>query len=279
MNETNLSIDPKYVREKMKSLIKQGINVRFSAFFITDDKKEKVIDKADISLIKLINTNLKYESPDKVRIELFKSPKATQNLWCHEYILKEKQEPRAPSLGEAEINDIIDQKMNERIRSLEYDDLKDEVRELSAENKEQREYIDLLESENQNLKSELENKKTIRYYAGVVGDIFESLGLEKSKVGKALSGFVGMEDNKPGNKQLTEHHQDDSGIVEQQESPDELKRLELLELMSQYLNSLPLDLLADVFKIFSAVEENPPVSKDILKFLTSGNNEKTTSDE
>jgi predicted RNase H-like nuclease (RuvC/YqgF family) len=124
----------------------------------------------------LITKNLKYENPDKIRIELYDGKDAVNTLWLSEIKLAmPKPETEADSnsfrgLGEADISRIMDERFKERQRLAEYEQLKERVLELTGENEELRDTIEQLENHASKVETELESKKQIRYYAGMLGE-------------------------------------------------------------------------------------------------------------
>ena len=59
------------LREKIKTFKKQGRDVTYSAIFITGKEKIKLVDRASPKQLILVGRNLRYEHPDRVRIELY----------------------------------------------------------------------------------------------------------------------------------------------------------------------------------------------------------------
>jgi uncharacterized protein YukE len=274
MKQTPFSIDLSNVRTKIRSFQKQGKEILYSAIFFIEGKKQKLVDMADPAQLSLVTKNLKYETPEKIRIELYDKNNSRNHIWLKEFIFQphaiETEKP-ASSLGEAEISQIVDQRMAERQRLAEYEELKSLAKELNQENHELQEKIAELEAANDELQAELEQKSTIRYYAGMLGDVLVSLGMKKEKMQKTLAGLIGMDDEKPEQKQLTAEKNDSSGIVEEKPVKEDPQRTEVIDLIVQYLKSLPNVTLANVFKIFSAIEQDPSLGDEILEFLSNHN--------
>lgn len=184
---------------------------------------------------------------------------------------KAPEKPAFIGFGEAEINQIVDQRMAEKQRQIDHEELKDHVRELTGENQELQQKIEALEDANAVLETELEKKKTIRYYAGMLGDILESFGIKRDKIKKPLAELMGVDDEKAEQKQVTGQEKDTSGIVEEEASTEQKKRAEIIDLIHQYLKSLPNITLANVFKIFSAIEQSPFIADELLDYLNNRN--------
>lgn len=279
MTKQQLKYNLGNIRKVLNKLVERGIDVVFSAIFTIDGKKQKLIDLADYSQFNLLYRFLNYEKPTRLRIEWFDRQDTRNMIDFKEYDFeaaeKPVEKPAFIGFGEAEINQIVDQRMAERQRQVDHEELKGMVRELTQENQELQNRVENLEQENENLEEELEKKKTMRYYAGMLGDILESFGIKREKIKKPLAELMGMEDEKPETKQVT-GAQDTSGIVEEEPTPDQKKRTEVIDLIRQYLGSLPNATLANVFKIFSAIEQNPDISDELLTYL---NNRNPQSDE
>src|SRR5512133_1343496 len=185
MEGTKYTLNLSNIRTKIRTYQEQGKDVLFTAIFISGREKSKLIDRAPVQQLALITKNLKYENPDKVRIELYDGKDAVNPLWLKEILLAtpepetENESGSFRGLGEAEISRIVDERFRERQRLAEYEQLKERVLELSEENEELRDTIEELENHASQVETELENKKQIRYYAGMLGDILESFGIAR----------------------------------------------------------------------------------------------------
>jgi hypothetical protein len=174
-------------------------------------------------------------------------------------------------LGEADISRIVDERFKERQRIAEYEQLKERVLELTGENEELRDTIEQLENHSSQVESELESKKQIRYYAGMLGDILESFGIARDKVKKPLAELMGINDM--GDPKSISMKQDDrSGIVDSQESVSGLsvedqKRSEIIALVAEYLKTTSNEILGAVFTIFSEIEQDNGLAKEIVGFI------------
>jgi hypothetical protein len=265
------------IRTKIRTYQEQGKDVLLSAIFITGREKSKLIDKAPVKQLSLITKNLKCENPDKIRIELFDGKETVNPLWLKEIILSLPENEEEPTefkgLGEADINRIVDERFQERQRLAEYELLKERVLELTEENEELQDKIDELVSNNSQLETDIESKKQIKYYAGMLGDILESFGIAKNTVKRPLAELMGISDESDSPKQLQGKNEDSSGIVEKTGevnsfSPEEQKRNEVIILISDYLKTTSNQTLANIFSIFSAIEADNSVAEKILLYLT-----------
>jgi hypothetical protein len=193
MERNRFTLNLSNIRTKIQTYQEQGKDVLFSAIFITGREKNKLIDRAPVQQLSLITKNLKYENPDKIRIELYDGKDVANPLWLKEIQLTQPESENETEtgnfrgLGEAEISRIVDERFRERQRLAEYEQLKERVLELTGENEELRDTIEELENRTSQVENELESKKQIRYYAGMLGDILESFGIARDRVKKPLS--------------------------------------------------------------------------------------------
>jgi hypothetical protein len=278
VEKNKYSLNLSNIRTKIRTYQEQGKDVLFSAIFITGKEKSKLIDRAPVQQLSLITKNLKYENPDKVRIELFDGKDAVNPLWLKEIILampeseSETESTSFRGLGEAEISKIVDERFRERQRLAEYEQLKERVLELTGENEELRDTIEELENHASQVETELENKKQIRYYAGMLGDILESFGIARDKVKKPLAELMGLNDTVENTKSIEPKRDDSSGIVETREpvkglSAEEQKRNEIIALVAEYLKTTSNEILGAIFTIFSEVEQDNGLAPEIVGFI------------
>lgn len=281
MEKSKYTLNLSNIRTKIRTYQEQGKDVLFSAIFITGKEKTKLVDHAPVGQLSLITKNLKCEDPDKIRIELYDGKENTNPLWLKEIMLS-ATEPETEStgfkgLGEAEINRIVDERFHEKQRLAEYEQLKERVLELTGENEELHDTIDELETRNNQLESELENKKQIKYYAGMLGDILESFGIDKDRIKKPIAELMGITGDEGNPKQLETKKEDNSGIVENKGtvtglSPEEQKRSEIISLIAEYLKTTSNEILASVFSIFSEIEQNNGMAAEIVQFINQKKN-------
>lgn len=279
MEKNKYTLNLSNIRTKIRTYQEQGKDVLFSAVFITGKEKTKLVDRAPVGQLSLITKNLKCENPDKIRIELYDGKENPNPLWLKELVLTQTEpEVEASSfkgLGEVEINRIVDERFRERQRNAEYETLKERVMELTEENEELHDSIEELENENSRLEQELEGKKQIKYYAGMLGDIFESFGISKDRIKKPIAELMGINytDEKP--KSL-ESKTDNSGIVDEPKSAsstEEQKRTEIISLVAEYLKTTSNQTLANVFSIFSEIEADNSIADKIIQYINILKNE------
>ncbi len=279
MEKNKYTLNLSNIRTKIRTYQEQGKDVLFSAVFITGKEKTKLVDRAPVAQLSLITKNLKCENPDKIRIELYDGKESPNPLWLKELVLAQPEpEVEASSfkgLGEVEINRIVDERFRERQRNAEYETLKERVMELTEENEELHDSIEELENENSRLEQELEGKKQIKYYAGMLGDIFESFGISKDRIKKPIAELMGINDTDEKAKSL-ETKADNSGIVDEPKSAsstEEQKRSEIISLVAEYLKTTTNQTLANVFSIFSEIEADNSIADKIIQYINTLKNE------
>ncbi len=277
MEKSKYTLNLSNIRTKIRTYQEQGKDVLFTAIFISGREKSKLIDRAPVQQLALITKNLKYENPDKVRIELYDGKDAVNPLWLKEILLASQQtametEPsNFKGFGEAEISRIVDERFQERQRLAEYEQLKERVLELTGENEELRDTIEQLENHTSQVETELESKKQIRYYAGMLGDILESFGIARDRVKKPLAELMGLNDTMDP-KTMQCKQDDRSGIVDTHESAssqslEDQKRSEIIALVAEYLKTTSNEILGAVFTIFSEIEQDNVLALEIVKFI------------
>ena len=279
MEKNKYTLNLSNIRTKIRTYQEQGKDVLFSAVFITGKEKTKLVDRAPVGQLSLITKNLKCENPDKIRIELYDGKENPNPLWLKELMLSQPEPEVEASgfkgLGEVEINRIVDERFRERQRNAEYETLKERVMELTEENEELHDSIEELENENNRLEQELEGKKQIKYYAGMLGDIFESFGISKDRIKKPIAELMGINDTDEKPKSL-ENKTDNSGIVDEPKSAsstEEQKRTEIISLVAEYLKTTSNKTLANVFSIFSEIEADNAIADKIIQYINTLKNE------
>lgn len=275
MEKSKYTLNLSNIRTKIRTYQEQGKDVLFSAIFITGKEKTKLVERAPVGQLSLVTKNLKCENPDKIRIELYDGKESPNPLWLKELILTqpepEVEQPGFKGFGEVEINRIVDERFRERQRLAEYETLKERVLELTGENEELHDSIEELENENSRLEQELEAKKQIKYYTGMLGDIFESFGISKDRIKKPIAELMGINDSEEKPK-LSGSKTDNSGIVDEKQteaSSEEQKRSEIIALIAEYLKTTSNQTLANVFSIFSEIEADNEIADKIIHYINT----------
>jgi hypothetical protein len=287
MKPEDYSLNISNLKKLMSQHQKKGQELFFDAFLITGKQQNKIIDKGSHADLSLISDHLNCCEPDKIRLEFFDSKEAVLCKFPRVFLLntaiveqnKSLVQPQFKGFGEVEINNIVDQRFRERQQKEEFEELKVQVNKLTKENTQQSELIEELESEKERLELELENKKQVRYYAGMLGDILESFGISKAKMKKPIAELMGFSDKEEPKKEIQETKEDTSGIVEDSETevqtqspnetPEQAKRREVITLIADYLKSTDNKTLAKLFSIFSEIEHDNTVATEIMTFLES----------
>jgi hypothetical protein len=247
--------------------------------FFNGRKQEVITHRNTTEGFKDLVKSLKAEHPDRIRIELFVN-ESTKPAFSAVFVKKVSFQESIPQqqfkgFGEAEIQNMVDQRFREQKRIEEFERLQSEVTELTTEVNDQQIQIEQLEDENEQLKIELEGKKQIRYYAGMLGDILEGIGISKDKIRNPIASLMGIADdieNKEISQTPVETQTDSSGIVEeveQEQTVEQKHRNEVVALMTEYLKTRDNLTLSNLFTIFSEVEKNPKMAFDIIAFIES----------
>jgi vacuolar-type H+-ATPase subunit I/STV1 len=175
--------------------------------------------------------------------------------------------------GQVSVEDYINKRLEEDRKQRELAELHKELDQQKEANKKLTSQVEDLQqtiSENEKEKAELngiiESKKTIRYWAGLTGDIMESIGIRKEKLREPLAGLVASEQPEETKEIAQEAASiDESGIVE--DKPQSSKRSELITLISDYLKTVDDPTLANIFLIFSEIEKDHSLAQAILTYL------------
>jgi hypothetical protein len=131
----------------------------------------------------------------------------------------------------------------------------------------QTEMVEELETENEQLRTELESKKQIRYYAGMLGDILEGIGISKDKIRSPIAHLMGVTET----AESTKEDETETQVEEPEIKPksQQSKRREIITLIADYLESTDNQTLGKVFTVFSEIEYNPPLADDLINFIES----------
>ncbi len=173
--------------------------------------------------------------------------------------------------GQMSVEDYITKKIEEERKNRKLQDLESELAQRNIEIVKLEATIGKLEQgaeanekEVEKLQEVLESKKNIRYWAGFTGDVLESFGLKKDMIKEPLAGLIAAESDSEENVQQISI-EDESGIVE--DNPQDEKRNELISLIHSYLQGIDNQTLANIFKIFSEIEQDKTKAIYILEQL------------
>jgi len=312
MAASNISYFIRSLNDKAKKEIEKGNKIFFTASAINENKSRKINDKEPVEgMSKQIYNLIKTEKPEIIKVDLF-----TENgQWVESNVCDLRPKIIAPEpqvfqgLGEAQVNALVAQRFEEMKKENDFKEMTDIVKELADENDALKARVNELEALNEELEESLESKRQVKYYAGILGDIMESVGIKKEKLRKPLAELMGLNDknekDEKDEKQPLPPKEDNSGIVEekttqsttqnstqekeveentvqentiqenttdensstQDMSADELKRYEIITLISDYMNTVNNQLLGEFFTIFSEIESDKSLAPNIIEYI------------
>jgi len=265
-----------------------------SVMFSVDGKSFNVARKSHISEVGSIRKQAEYHKPNSIMITAMVDSKKT--VYQQSFNEAKNNQPiinnksKTPNQSQTNINmnqeltpssfsgfgqisvdefiekrladDRKDRKLEEFEKELKLK--KDEIISLNKIINKLEEDVIKSEKEAESLADELEEKKTMRYWAGFAGDILNGMGVNKSKIKQPLSGFL-FPDSDNDSDNLKAMQQDESGIVEDDKPKD--KRSEVISLIHSYLQSIDNNTLSNVFQIFSEIESDPKKAVFIIQQL------------
>ena len=275
---------------------RSGKEISITAHFIVKGEDKQVAKNQKFGVISELRTMAEFYQPEKIMIVV--SSNGKKKVYEENFdtklqsTVKDIQEiskiPQTPvntmqpfqtdlkgfsGLGQISVEDYINKKLEDERKDRKLQELERELQmkteEVGTLNETIRQLeagIDEHEKEKDELEGILESKKNIRYWAGLTGDILESLGLEKSKLREPLAGLIASEDDGQQQQlQQGQSTQDDSGIVE--DNPNQNKRDEVISLINDFLKTVDNPTLANVFMIFSEIEKDNNKAISILEQL------------
>lgn len=284
MTGTDLKSFVKYIKDRAYDLVeRQKKNLRVSVDFVVNGQTVRKVNNEDRSGVFQLEKMIAFEKPEKVTVIFFVDDNPTEYTFSgttgndEKRSLPIKNDRYAFSgFGEAEIEGIINKRLEEerRVREIaelrkELDRRNEEITKLSGEKQEIQTRLTEKNDRIEELENELEAKKTIRYFAGFAGDVLESFGIKKSQLRQPLAGFLTDEKNEqkklPDKKSKSSH--DESGIVEENSAdPSQSeKRQELINLIRDYLHTTDDDTLVNIFTIFSEIEQDKMISYQLVE--------------
>lgn len=266
MAASNLTYFLKSLNQKANRETENGSDVLFSLSIVSGNKSQKVLDKEPAEYMsKQVNHFVRTEKPEIIKVDLFTG----EGRWIDGNVCdlrpKTPVTPTFQGFGEAEVSAMVEKRLQEMKREEEFKEMKEIVKELAGENETLKARVDELENEKDGLEEELEKKKQVKYYTGMIGDILESIGIPKERIKKPIAELMGINDEEE--KQKLPPASDSSGIVENESGPADVKRAEIIGLISEYLKSVSNQILGELFTIFSEVESEPALAADILEYL------------
>lgn len=228
-------------------------DIMCSAILYKKGKKLNSIDKADTkNFSRLMLTYVRNEDPDKMKIEL--RGDQDELLWTKTFSIDPEPAVQistpteSKGLGEAEISDIVNQKLTEIRRSDELEDL--------------RSYCDKLEQENEVLQKQLadaENvldaKKQLEYYSNIIGLAFPGFAkmLKGTSIGPTLNMLAGI-DSETDNDTAS--------------NSSKSERDSIIELVTEFLKTLDDINLGHLYLVFVELSNDPGLIPNLISLIT-----------
>lgn len=240
------------IRNAIKAQRIQGYDtVLCSAHLSKRGKKLNGIDRAaPENFAKLMRDFVISEEPDKMRVEL-KSDKE-ESLWSKTYTLDIEPEIKLLAqeefrgLGQAEVAELVNQKIQEIRRSNELEELRSRRDELEQENNEIRSQLSELEGI-------VEAKKNIEYYSNIIGLALPGLAkmLSSTGLGSTLGMLAGI----------------DQPQEIQQGTQPKGQRETIIELVTEFMQGLDDTQLGHLYLVFVELSNNPALIATLLSNL------------
>lgn len=262
------------IRTKLRNLEKSGKEIVFDVTFLKGNTKDKLIEHATpkSKAFASINKLLDYDDYEALKIDFYDLKNNPAKPYSTEKIVLSKPD----ELGEIEVSKF-EKYIQEREKEKAYAQMQENLAGLEEDNNDLETLVEQQKQEIEELQEQLKSKSNFQHYAGMVGEILGKIGVKSEKL-NALTGLFGIDDFQPleTTQALTGGTQDHSGIVEEKNqptqesqalSPDDQKKIELIQLMVDFLYNLDLKTLGLIFAIFSEVEQQPALAKQILLFI------------
>lgn len=233
-------------------------SIMCSALLYRKGKRLNSIEKADSSSFsKLILNYVRNEDPDKLKVELHGNE--DELLWTKTFTLetesdREYQAKQAKTdvrgLGEAEVSELVSQKIQEIRRTDELEDLRSYRDQLETENNALHKQVD-------ELQDVVDAKKNIEYYLNIVGLALPGLAkmLSKTSLGSSLGMLAGIEDPQQPSEQIQDKDQ----------------RQTIIDLVLEFMQSLDMTSLGHLYMVFVELSNNPALIPNLLSNLTQKN--------
>jgi molybdopterin converting factor small subunit len=253
----------------------------FATFFSAGKKLDAIADKVSPDKLTGLVTNYLKLQPlpvDSICIDFFggeeeNTPFDSKTIELNEVKnIPDLQFERSSfhGLGEAEITAMVDRKWQEKVREQQFAELQELVKEQELELKEAENTIEKLTETVDDLTEQLNIKKSIHYYAKFAGEFLEGLGIKKSDISKKLGGLMGMNPQEEENEK-NEKGTDSSCIVDeptiQNIDVNEKKRLALIELIHEFLKTLSVKILSEIYDILSDIEQDKSLAGKLMEYI------------
>lgn len=257
----NTSEIEKNRRYNIASTVRKAINAQkllghdallCSAILSRRGKRLNSIDRsASGNFTRLMHQYVQAETPDKLRVEIRGDEDLL--LWSKTFSFEiEAPEVVTSSnfqgLGEAEVNDLLDEKIAAMRKEEELDALREDNETLTRENEQ-------LQRKLGEVEEVVEAKKKMEYYANILGLAFPGLAkmLSTTPLGGTLGALAGLD------------HEDDSSDDPEEKSQREI----IIDLATEFMSSLDDAALGQLYLVFIELSNNPSLIGSLLSKLTS----------
>lgn len=214
-------------------------------------KKLNPIERASpASFSKLILNYVRHEDPDKLKVELRSRDIL---LWSKTFSIETESDLEIQrtsdfrGLGEAEISDLVSQKIAEIRKNDELEELRSLRDQLEGENEKLQKQIDELEES-------LAGKSNVEYYSNLIGLALPGLAkmLGKTSLGSSLGMLAGIQEAEPISEQSEEKNQ----------------RQAIIELVTEFMQGLDMTNLGHLYLVFIELSNNPALIPGLLSQIT-----------
>lgn len=241
-------------KKAIKAQNLQGYDTIYcSTIFSKRGKKVNSFERAaSENFSRLLLTYVESEQPDKIRVEL--RAERDELLWTKTFSLESEQEiriskdPDFQGLGEADVNKILNAKLEEIMRNNELEELRALREQLEQEN-------DSLRVQLGEMETVVEAKKNLEYYSNIIGLALPGLAkmLNKTALGGTLGMLAGLKD------EVTQNDGAATGEKDQRET--------IIDLVTEFMRSLDDTQLGHLYLVFIELSNNPSLIKTLLSQL------------
>ncbi len=295
----------RFVKDRAYNLsARKGYKVLISVFFIKETQRNQVVENKSRKVLSSLIDIISYQNPDSLEVQITASGQTQTYTYDLNYsnntgfrhfssndennrqMTKSNETDEIKGLGNASsksIESIVNKRLDEERKERKLTELETIINENNETLTKNTKTIEGLESklvskneEIEGLEKTIATKQSIKYFAGITGDILQSFGIKKEIVAKPLAGLLTGGEEQEGQEEPKAIEEkasfDESGIVDdeqvqkQPQSVDE-KRNEMIDLMGEFLKGIDNQTLSNTFSIFSKIENNPNNSSLILEFL------------
>lgn len=267
LNQKALNGAAKILANQIKTLEAQGYeDMYFSAQFYSSGKRQNGIEKGDVSKIsKQVRDYVKSEEADTMNVEVFEEQSGKSVYRKKFFNLYQNVEQPALSetgrtslglggysgLGEAEVMELVDKRVNEARKQDEFLRLNKEVDELRSR-------ANHLETEKEELEATLKAKKDTEYYMGIIGAAFP--GLAPLFTGTPLAQAAGF---LAGTSDL-------NGKPIQALPPANEEVNSISGMVAEFCNTLSTQEASAIHLLFMAFESDRSKIQSALQYITAG---------